>query len=107
MGFTGLSSWNDSDMAADFHARLRLKIRDEFRKELKNRANEYNTPGWLNALLLFKEYPSLVKFLDLMTLNVIDKEIEKDLGYLKDAEGYDLIRNFRTFRFNSKQEDIE
>ncbi len=101
----GLGHWTESDNASDFHARLRLKIRDEFRRELKNMANEYNTPGWLNALLIFKEYPSIAKFLDAITLNRIDAEIEKDMGYLKDGEGYDLIRNFRTIRSNIRLEE--
>ena len=104
MGFMGLGHWGESDNAADFHARLRLQIRNEFRKEMKNKANCYNTPGWLNALLIFKEYPSIAKFLDASMLKAIDNEIEKDLGYLKDGEGYDLIRNFRSIKFNTELE---
>jgi len=106
MGFMGLGHWSESDNAADFHARLRLQIRNEFRKEMKNKANEYNTPGWLNALLIFKEYPSIAKFLDKKTLDAIDKEIEADLGYLKDGSGYDLIRNFRNIKYNSELEAL-
>lgn len=77
-----------------FHARLRLQIRNEFRKEIKNKANEYNTPGYVNALLLFKEYPSLVKFIDGPTLKKINDGIDKDLGYLNGKDGAALIRNF-------------
>ena len=100
MGFMGLNHWSESDMAADFHAKLRLSVRSMFRQELKNRANEYNTPGWLNALLIFKEYPSIASMLDKATLNKIDAEIEKDLGYLNDGAGFDLIRNFRSIRLS-------
>lgn len=100
MGFMGLSHYTESDNASDFHAKLRLHVRNLFREELKNKANEYNTPGWLNALLVFKEYPSLPMLLDNKTLNEIDKEIDKDHGYLIDADGYELIRNFRNIRLN-------
>lgn len=104
MGFMGLGHWVESDNAADFHHVLESAIRSAFSKELKNRANEYNTPGWVNALLIFKEYPSIAKFLDKKMLDKIDKEIEADLGYLKDGEGYDLIRNFRSIKFNTELE---
>ncbi len=100
MGFMGLANYTESDNASDFHAKLRLAIRSMFREELKNKANKYNTPGWLNALLIFKEYPSMAQFLDLKTLDCIDEEIEKDQGYLVTDDGYELIRNFRTLRMN-------
>lgn len=95
MGFMGLNDWGESDMAADFHARLRLKIREEFRRELKNEANCYNTPGWLNALLIFKEYPDLMKFLDLVTIERINKALDEDDGYLKIEGGGALVQNFK------------
>ena len=100
MGFMGLSHYTESDNASDFHAKLRLHVRNLFRAELKNKANEYNTPGWLNALLIFKEYPSMPELLDMKTLDEIDKAIDKDIGYLTTSDGYELIRNFRTIRLN-------
>ncbi len=104
MGFMGIKHWSESDCAADFHARLRLQIRNEFRKEITNKANEYNTPGYVNALLLFKEYPSLVKFIDAPTLKKINDGIDKDLGYLKGKDGVDLIRNFYAECYLTKEE---
>lgn len=86
MGFMGLNNFRESDNASDFHAAIRLKIRSEVRKELENQGNTYNTPGWLNILLVLKEYPDMVKFLDGQTVRTIDNEVAMDFAsgkYLK------------------------
>lgn len=67
MGFFGLNHWIDSDSAAGLHiavveefhrhrARLPLKtrIRRLVDQELKDMANEYNTPGFINLALLLE-----------------------------------------------------
>ena len=43
-----------SDEASDFCSLVCEKIRKECKKELKNKANEYNTPGYINIALLLK-----------------------------------------------------
>ena len=107
MGFMGLSNWSESDNAADFHATLTQYINSAFRKELKNEANEYNTPGWLNALLILKEHPSLVTVLSKDILRTIGNKINQDClngsrgCYLDNIEGRDLIRNFNAITSHS------
>ena len=65
MGFMGLSSWVESDCAADFRytlqkqfekfsthpVALKQAIREVVDSELADMANEYNTPGYLNLAL--------------------------------------------------------
>jgi hypothetical protein len=65
MGFMGLSSWVESDGAADFRyvlqqqfkkfakdpAALKRAVREVVDLELKDMANEYNTPGMVNLAL--------------------------------------------------------
>ena len=55
MGFMGLNHWVESDMAADFRAGLIHDLLKATRKELKNKANEYNTPGYMNIALLIED----------------------------------------------------
>lgn len=105
MGFMGINHWVESDNAADFHAHLQTTLNTSFRNELRNKANEYNTPGWLNALLIFKETPGLILFLDNKILDSIEEKIEKDLGYLKGKDGGDLVRNFRATRYLRKRDE--
>ena len=96
MGFMGIGHWVDSDGAADFRATLletiekhssaRPAIQKTFvqrviAKELKDFANEYNTPGFLNIALCLEvegedkgwDDPGLPVFSNLMTLAQLRK----------------------------------
>jgi len=106
MGFMGIKNWVESDEAANFQYKLRRDITRMFHNELKNKANEYNTPGYVNALLIFKSYPDLVGLVHEDTLDAIDKAIDSDVGYLKGKDGAALIRNFFSARYISKKEEI-
>lgn len=106
MGFMGIKHFIESDEASNFQYKLRRDITRMFHNELKNKANEYNTPGQVNALLIFKETPGLVLFLKNDLLNEIDKAIENDEGYLKGSDGAALIRNFFSARYFKKKEEI-
>ena len=107
MGFSGLSHWNESDGAADFRAVIARALNKAFKKELKNEANCYNTPGWVNALLLFKEYPSIVPLIDKDVLNYIDDRIEQDVEFSNDKklaiDFIPLVVNFRQARLKNKK----
>ncbi len=98
MGFMGISHWVDSDCAADFRFTLKKEIDALFKKELKNEANEYNTPGWLNALLIFKSYPHLIHFVGDEIVDEIVTRIKSDNGYLKIKGGKDLVTRFLKLR---------
>lgn len=99
MGFMGLKHWVESDNAADFHARLSASLNKLVKDELKNKANKYNTPGYVNVLLIFKETPGIVEFIKYDTLNAINRMIENDEGYLDNADGNELVRNFYSARY--------
>lgn len=57
----GLSHWGDSDNAADFRHVLKeakgnkAELKKLIVKELKDVANEYNTPGFLNVALVIAD----------------------------------------------------
>jgi len=97
MGFMGIQNWVQSDGAADFQYRLEGNIATIFRQEMKDEANCYNTPGWVNILLILKSYPSLIHFMDDKTKKQISARITKDTnenGYLWHKGGKALVRNF-------------
>lgn len=102
MGFSGLYSWGESDGAADFRYNLVEAINKSFKKELKNNGNRYNTPGWVNALLLFKEYPNLISFLEKKVLDEIDASIEIDSGYSRHPD-QSLVRDYITLVVNFRE----
>lgn len=106
MGFMGIKNWVESDNAADFQDTLKRTITAAFHTELKNKANKYNTPGYVNALLIFKSYPDLVGLVHPDTLDVISMAIDSDVGYLKGKDGAALIRSFYAARYISKKEEI-
>lgn len=54
MGYSGLSSWMDSDEASDFRLTIADSLNKLVKKELKNRANEFNTNGIVNISLLIE-----------------------------------------------------
>lgn len=102
MGFMGLSHWVESDGAADFEYSLRKSVNAHFRKELKNEANCYNTPGWLNALLLFKSYPQFVAMLDDSVIKSIDDAIEADNAFCH-HKNQSLVRDYVTLVANFRK----
>lgn len=107
MGFSGLKHWVESDGAADFRAVIADALNKAFTKELKNEANPYNTPGWVNALLLFKEYPSIVPLIRKDLLDYIDDRIERDVDFSCDkrltVDFIPLVVNFRHARLKNKK----
>jgi len=86
MGFMGIKNWVESDNAADFMDTLQRTITDLFHKELRNKANCYNTPGYVNALLIFKSYPDLVGLVHPDTLDMISMAIDADKLKLEISE---------------------
>ncbi len=44
----------ESDMASDFCSEIVETIKKKIVKELKNKANEYNTPGFINSALVLR-----------------------------------------------------
>ena len=51
-GFMGLSSWAESDEAADVAYDVAITTAKILTKALKQKANEYNTPGYVNVALV-------------------------------------------------------
>jgi len=97
MGFMGINHWVESDGAADFHHTLGTAISKLAQKEMKDEANQYNTPGWLNILLILKSYPSLIEFVDDEICREISERITRDTnanGYLWHEGGKALVKNF-------------
>lgn len=73
MGFMGLDNLYQSDMAADaFHLILET-IAIQMKKELKETANIYNTPGFINVALMF-EHPMM------QSLDEYERETFKDIA---------------------------
>lgn len=54
MGFMDLTV-RGSDKASDFYYLLTKEVAKVLEKELKNEANQYNTPGWINVAMIFDE----------------------------------------------------
>ena len=98
MGFSGIKHYGDSDCASDFRYKIRVDIGKLFYKELKDEANEHNTPGWLNVLLILKTFPDFIHFMDYKLCEKIWKRIDKDTnenGYLWHPGGKALVQNFK------------
>lgn len=57
MGFMDISI-GGSDNASDFCSEVVGNIRKQCTKQLKNKANCYNTPGYINVALLLKSFIS-------------------------------------------------
>lgn len=55
MGFMGLDHWCSSDNAADFRGGLLDTMAEALEKELKETANCYNTPGFINVALVMED----------------------------------------------------
>lgn len=94
MGFMGLSHWSESDNAADFHSKLYKAINKAFLSELKRDANVYNTPGYINVMLMIKSNPSLANFISTKILSIVSERINSDNGYLRIKGGKELLRDY-------------
>jgi len=98
MGFMGIKHYNDSDGAADFREKLRNGLGKMFYEELKDEANCYNTPGWLNILLILKTFPNFIHHMDYKLCGQIWDRIDADTnanGYLWHPGGKALVANFK------------
>ena len=97
MGFMGLSSWIESDCAAEFRyvlqkqfenfakdsVALKRAIREAVDSELTGMANEYNTPGYVNLALCIEaegdtgnpeyEDPGLPVFSKFLTIDQLQR----------------------------------
>jgi hypothetical protein len=105
MGFMGIKHYKESDGAADWREKLRFDVNKLFWDEMKDEANAYNTPGWLNILLILKEFPDFIHFVDYKLCEKIWKRIDKDTnenGYLWHLGGKALVQNFKRL---CKEED--
>ena len=93
MGYMGLDSYGDSDEAANFVFTIEAAVGKLCKKELKNRANSYNTSGWVNIGLFAEKwlkdvsiysdtdlYRSLVKARDMIKEDIEDIKKAEDWG---------------------------
>lgn len=93
MGFMGLDDWCQSDMAADFMSNISSVLIREFNKELKNKANEYNTCGIINVGLILEIFnkdacldEDLIEFISEIFVPKMEEYIQenKDDGFISD-----------------------
>jgi hypothetical protein len=97
MGYSGLSSWGDSDEAADLASYAVDAMVKKLRGGLRRKATSYNTDGPINVALIFEGFicknkgfltsysPELVKLAE-DTLTAMEKEITK--GKKQSAEDW-------------------
>lgn len=55
MGYMGLETITDSDLAADLSANVLSKVAKELKKGLKEKGNSLNTEGCVNVALFFEQ----------------------------------------------------
>ena len=82
MGYFGLEHWGDSDEAADFvsvyqTAKSPKSKQNVIDKELKNFANDYNTPGSVNIALAIEDGILQTSDLNVVQLNKLRKLLKK------------------------------
>ena len=93
MGYMGLDTIGDSDGASDFVSGVMDKIAEECEKEIKDNANEYNTPGYVNIALFAEAY--LMKesiYGDSRLIKVLKKvltKLESKLAKMSKEEDWD------------------
>jgi hypothetical protein len=81
MGYMGLKHWVDSDMAADLAANAEKALVKVLRKGLKEKGNEFNTPGPVNVALFLEatikdaDYSDDLSKLILDTIGLLEKLI--------------------------------
>lgn len=92
MGYMGLDSYGDSDMASDFVSSIIDKIGKECKKELKNTANEFNTSGHINIALMaeafLKDIPIYHESVLYSVLIVARARIKSDLEEAKNVTAW-------------------
>lgn len=104
MGFIGLDSWSDSDGASDCRCACLQAIAKVFKKELKNKANEWNTPGYINVLLVVMDF-NLEPYDGLWTeLNEAEKYLSKSIRKTKDPIWKDMLQDL-DYRWKKYKED--
>jgi hypothetical protein len=79
MGYMGLNHWEESDEAADFFYEISKSVDKLVKKELKNRANCYNTAGEINVALLIEDDKIDVGSLEDDTLKELVERLSKVL----------------------------
>lgn len=96
MGYMGLKHWVDSDSAADLTANAEKALVKVLRKGLKEKGNEYNTPGPVNVALFLEatiknaDYNDDLSKLILDTIGLLEKLIAAT-----EREKWDEARNKR------------
>jgi hypothetical protein len=87
----GLETYMDSDNAADFHWSVKKQLKNVgktvklFETELKDEANCYNTPGWVNIALVIEDgildslsNKNKKKFVDVISASIAKLDIMID-----------------------------
>ena len=77
MGYMGLSEWKDSDNAADICFELQKAVQKVFNKEIKDKANEYNTPGPVNFGLLIEDGILPIRLLKQSQVTLLKNGLDK------------------------------
>ena len=85
MGYTGLGHWGESDEAADFvfsyqKAKSPKTKQNVIDRELKNFANDYNTPGSVNIVLAMEGDIVLKSDLSVAQLRKLRKLLKTLIG---------------------------
>jgi hypothetical protein len=93
MGYMGLNSWIDSDNAAAFVNNALFSMAKLVQKELKNKDNAYNTPGFVNVALWAESFlpddfvyrdqdlgVQLLRAIEMLEKELVDLKKEKDWG---------------------------
>lgn len=122
MGYMGLNHWGESDNSSGFLFEIQEKLGKSLNalifQELKNRANNYNTPGEVNVSLLIEDGAIpvhlinnrnrdeiMLKLKDLIQLN---KQVKpRDKNTLMHLKAYKrLLKNVKKeFKSKSNYED--
>lgn len=72
----GLSHWQESDNAADADYVFQKLVNEFVEKELLDKANEYNTPGFVNIALLLEDERIPIHSVKVKTLKKIVKLLD-------------------------------
>jgi len=111
MGYMGLENYMASDEASDFVCTVLGSIEKDCEKQLKNKANEYNTPGYVNIALFAEAFlknisiysdDKLYKILE-QVKNKLDEQVKaiKKMEYWKDQQMH--ITAFKRMSKNIKK----
>ena len=107
MGYMGLSSWGESDSAADMTHGVMSAMAKSLKKALKDKGNQYNTDGITNVSLFYEGFllPNKEEFAHYEGLINVAKETVTQMGYkIMEAEkadwGFDGEEN-KTMHLNA------